>query len=64
MSFYVIGYIHTFRISWSLCMNLQCPLKCTNEYVVLALGEETAVQAVAGSLVWAFRRLKNQGDGR
>ena len=30
------------------------PLKCENEYPVLPLGEETAVQAV----VWAFRRLK------
>ena len=34
------------------------PLKCKNEYPVLALGEETAVQAVVGSIVWAFRRLK------
>ena len=34
------------------------PLKCTNEYLVLPLGEETAVQAVVGSVVWAFRRLK------
>ena len=34
------------------------PLKCKNEYMVLALGEETAVQAVVGSIVWAFRRLK------
>ena len=33
------------------------PLKCKNEYSVLALGEETAVQAVVGSIVWAFRRL-------
>ena len=31
------------------------PLKCKNEYLVLALGEETAVQAVVGSIVWAFR---------
>ena len=34
------------------------PLKCENEYLVLPLGEETAVQAVVGSIVWAFRRLK------
>ena len=32
---------------------LQAPLQ------VLALGEESAVQAVVGSIVWAFRRLKN-----
>ena len=31
------------------------PLKCKNDYMMLALGEETAVQ---GSIVWAFRRLK------
>ena len=34
------------------------PLKCKNEYPVLPLGEETAVQAVVGSIVWAFRRHK------
>ena len=34
------------------------PLKCKNEYPVLPLGEETAVQAVVGSIIWAFRRLK------
>ena len=34
------------------------PLKCKNVYLVLALGEETAVQAVVGSTVWAFRRLR------
>ena len=34
------------------------PLKCKNEYPVLSLGEEIAVQAVDGSIVWAFRRLK------
>ena len=34
------------------------PLKFNNEYLVLPLGEETAVQAVVGSIVWAFRRLK------
>ena len=33
---------------------------CKNEYQVLALREETAVQAVGGSIVWAFRSLKNQ----
>ena len=32
------------------------PLKCKNEYLVLALEEETAAQAVVGSIVWAFRR--------
>ena len=31
------------------------PLKCKNEFLMLAMGEETAVQAVVG---WAFRRLK------
>ena len=34
------------------------PLKCKNDYLVLELGEETAVQVVVGSIVWAFRRLK------
>ena len=34
------------------------PLKFKNEYPVLPLGEETAVQAVVGSIVWGFRRLK------
>ena len=34
------------------------PVKCKNEYLVLALGKETAVQAVVGSIVWAFCRLK------
>ena len=34
------------------------PLKCKNEYLVLPLREETAVQAVVGTIVWAFRRLK------
>ena len=33
-------------------------LKSKNEYLVLPLGEETAVQAVVGFIVWAFRRLK------
>ena len=28
------------------------------EYLVLQLGEETAVQSVVGSIVWAFLRLK------
>ena len=35
------------------------PLKCKNEYLILALGQETVVQAVVGSIVWAFRRRKN-----
>ena len=34
------------------------PLKCKNEFMVLAMGEETAVQPVVGSIVWVFRRLK------
>ena len=34
------------------------PLKCKNEYPVLPLGEETALQAVVGSIVWASRRLE------
>ena len=29
-----------------------------HEYLVLAVVEEAAVQAVVGSIVWAFRRLK------
>ena len=33
-------------------------LKCKNGYLVLALGEETSVQAVVGSIVWTLRRLK------
>ena len=36
----------------------ETPLKCKNEYPVLPLGEETAVQTVVGSIVWVFRRLK------
>ena len=32
--------------------------KCKNEYPVLPPGEKTAFQAVGGSIVWAFRRLK------
>ena len=35
------------------------PLECQNEYLLFALGEEIAVQAVVGSIVWAFRRVKN-----
>ena len=35
-----------------------------NEYLVFALGKETAVQAVVGSIVWAFRGLKSQEVGR
>ena len=41
------------------------PFKCENDYMVLALGEETAVQSVVGSIVWAFRRVrkaKEAGD--
>ena len=34
------------------------PLTCENEYLMLALGEKTADQALVGSIVWAFRRLK------
>ena len=34
-----------------------------NEYLVLALGEETAVQVVVGSIVWALRDSKSQGVG-
>ena len=34
------------------------PLKCKNEYLVLPLGEKTAVQAVVDSIVWAFRKLR------
>ena len=40
------------------------PLKCINEYLVIALGEGTAVQAVVGSIVWAFREAKESGDER
>ena len=35
------------------------PLNCKNEYLVLALGEESANEIVMGSIVWAFGRLKN-----
>ena len=43
------------------------PVKCKNEYLLLALGEGTEVQAVVGSMAWAFRRLKKakeSGDER
>ena len=30
----------------------------TNEYLVFALGQESAAQAEVGSIVWVFRRLK------
>ena len=33
------------------------PLSCKNDYMVFALGKETAAQAVVGSIVWAFLRL-------
>ena len=39
------------------------PLECKNEYLVLALMEETAVQAAVGCIVWAFCRLKCQRAG-
>ena len=35
-----------------------CPFNCKKEYLVFALGEETAAQAVVDSIFWAFRRLK------
>ena len=35
-------------------MTRPSPLNCKNEYLILALGKETAV---VGSIVWAFRRL-------
>ena len=34
------------------------PFKRKNGYPVLALGEKTAVQAVVGPIVWAFRGLE------
>ena len=40
------------------------PLKCKNEYLVLALVEETAVRAVVGFIVWRFAGSKSQGVGR
>ena len=44
---------------------LKCKLKCKNEYLVLVLKKETAVQAVVGSIVWMFGRLKKpRGDKR
>ena len=36
------------------------PLSCKNQYLVLALKEETAVQAVVDSIAWAFRKLKKR----
>ena len=41
-----------------VAFHMPTPLKSKNEYPVLPLEEETAVQAVVGSDVWAFRRLK------
>ena len=35
------------------------PLKFKNKYLVFALMEETAVQAVVSSIIWASLRLKN-----
>ena len=45
-----------------LCVNRArpIPLKYKNEYIVLAIVKETAVQTVVGSIVWAFRRLKKK----
>ena len=37
------------------------PLKCKNEYLVFALGEETALETVVGFIVWAFRRIEKPG---
>ena len=39
-----------------------CPtsLKCKIVYLMLRLGKETAVQAIVGSIVWAFRRLNKR----
>ena len=37
---------------------------CKNEYIVFALGNETAAQTVVGCIVWVLHRLKNQGVGR
>ena len=34
------------------------PFNCENEYLVLALREETTAEAEVGSIVWAFRRLE------
>ena len=39
------------------------PLKCKNKYLMLALREETPVQAV-GYIVWMFRWLKKPDDQR
>ena len=36
------------------------PLICKNEYLVYALVEGTAIQAIVGTIVWAFHRLKSQ----
>ena len=35
-------------------------VQCKNEYIVFALGRETAAQAVIRSIVWAFRELEEQ----
>ena len=40
----------------------RAPLECKNEYLVLVLGEETEAQAVVGSIVWAFRWLKEPSN--
>ena len=31
---------------------------CKNEYLVLALGKESAIQAVVWPIVWAFRKAR------
>ena len=40
------------------------PLNCENEHLLLALGAKSAAHAVVGSIVWAFRWLKDLGDER
>ena len=46
---------------------LQLPKNCKNEYLVHALGEETAVQTIVGSIVWTCsqaQKAKKSGDER
>ena len=41
------------------------PLKCKNEYLVLTLGKEIAIQALVGFIVWAFEPgSRSQSVGR
>ena len=47
-----------FHLHLSRCNGVGAPHSTQNEYLVLALREETAVQAVVGSIAWAFRRVK------